>query len=75
MTFQEAKDKLKIVSKNQYRSIQYSESISDYGDETHNCQLYIHDYGLHKGKIWEEAFESLDKAMNPSKYTPTKGES
>jgi hypothetical protein len=68
MTFQEAKAKLKEIADGKYHAIEYK--LTEYaavcggGDQKPECTVYINGLEHHRGLTWEEAFVSLDRAIN-----------
>ena len=71
MTFAQAKKQLAKLANGKYHVIkfeltEYQKDCQDVcGRGVANCSLYIDGHQHHKGKTWEEAFMSLDRAINP----------
>lgn len=67
MTFAQAKKKLKEIAGDEYHTVQYELKEYREGKQVTECTLYIHGHTHHEGPTWDDAFRSLDIAMNPPK--------
>jgi len=68
MEFKEANKKLKEVSQGEYRSLRFELTTFADGRTTTACQIYVNPSLSGRGSTWAEAFEKLDKEMNPGSH-------
>ena len=69
MTFQEAKEELKILARGKAFQLRFSVLEFADGSQRPDCSVYVEGQAFHSGDTWEEAFYSLNKALNPAKVT------
>ena len=72
MNFIEAKKKLKAIAKGKCHAIQYEIVEFAEGKVTQRCGVYIEDQSWHMRPTWAEAFESLERELNPPEPKPVK---
>lgn len=67
MTFEQARTKLKKISKGDYITMSYglSEQLSKDHPSEVKCTVYLNKYSHNSAPTWEEAFEKLELEMNP----------
>ena len=70
MTFQEAKNELAKLAKGEYRSITYSQIISDNKNIESICEVYIHKFEPAKGPTWKEALEKMKCQVTGEEFNP-----
>jgi len=68
MTFQEAKSELEKLAKGEYRSITYSQTISDDKNIESVCEVYIHKYETSTGPTWKEALSRMKCQINGEEF-------
>lgn len=73
MNFKQAAEKLEKIADGRYHSLSYdlttlSEKFGK-GRKEQNCKIYIDRLSWHCGTTWDDAFERLDKTMNPVEPT------
>lgn len=70
MDFKEAAEKLDGIAQGNYHSLKYEiVRCSKYDFFEQKCTVYINGFEHYSGTTWEEAFEKLERAMNPVKIT------
>lgn len=68
MKFQEAHNKLKAIAAGRYCSIRYELTTFYDGSLESCCSVYIDGQKWHSGKMWDEAFHSLNMRMHPEQF-------
>lgn len=69
MKFKDAEKKLKGIFQDEYYLLRYDKTHISNGIVETTCSIYAARLpNFYTGNTWEEAFESLDKALNPQNH-------
>ena len=67
MTFLQAEKKLVEIAGETYCALHFKRTIHKKKIIEEQCQVYIDGYSWYSGDTWEDAFDKLDRKLNPKK--------